>query len=58
MRLTLLVNNHTGYITLTELISKAYQEGQHQGVPMLRQEWIEAQSQRLDCLVRRNERET
>ncbi len=40
-RLTLLVNNHTGYITLTELISKAYQEGQHQGVPMLRQEWIE-----------------
>lgn len=40
-RLTLLVNNHTGYITLTELISKAYQEGQHQGVPMLRLEWIE-----------------
>ena len=40
-QLTLLVNNHTGYITLTELISKAYQEGQHQGVPMLRQEWIE-----------------
>ncbi|MFI3186878.1 MAG: DNA polymerase III subunit alpha [Methylococcaceae bacterium] len=39
-RLTLLVNNHQGYITLTELISKAYQEGQHQGVPMLRQEWI------------------
>ena len=41
-RLTLLVNNHSGYITLTELISKAYQEGQHQGIPMLRQEWIEA----------------
>ena len=41
-RLTLLVNNHIGYITLTELISKAYQEGQHLGVPMLRQEWIEA----------------
>lgn len=40
-RLTLLVNNHAGYITLTELISRAYQEGQHQGVPMLRQEWIE-----------------
>ena len=40
-RLTLLVINHKGYITLTELISKAYQEGQHQGVPMLRQEWIE-----------------
>jgi len=40
-RLTLLVKNHLGYTTLTELISKAYQEGQHQGVPMLRREWIE-----------------
>lgn len=40
-RLTLLANNHTGYVTLTELASKAYQEGQHQGVPMLRREWIE-----------------
>ena len=39
-RLTLLVNNHAGYITLTELISRAYQEGQFQGVPMLRQEWL------------------
>ncbi len=49
-RLTLLVNNHTGYITLTELISKAYQEGQHQGVPMLRQEWIEENHQGLIAL--------
>ncbi|TAN67891.1 MAG: DNA polymerase III subunit alpha [Methylobacter sp.] len=49
-RLTLLVNNHTGYITLTELISKAYQEGQHQGVPMLRQEWIEANHNGLIAL--------
>ncbi len=40
-RLTLLAKNHTGYITLTELTSKAYQEGQHQGVPMLKREWIE-----------------
>ena len=39
-RLTLLVNNHAGYVTLTELISKAYQEGQHQGVPMLKTEWL------------------
>ncbi len=49
-RLTLLVNNHQGYITLTELISKAYQEGQHQGVPMLRQEWIEANHKGLIAL--------
>ena len=40
-RLTLLIKNRKGYIALTELISKAYQEGQHQGVPMLRREWIE-----------------
>ncbi|NOQ35758.1 MAG: DNA polymerase III subunit alpha, partial [Methylococcaceae bacterium] len=39
--LTLLVNNKQGYITLTELISKAYQEGQHQDVPMLRESWLE-----------------
>ena len=39
-RLTLLVNNKQGYITLTELISKAYQEGQHQGVPMLQEAWL------------------
>lgn len=49
-RLTLLVNNHAGYITLTELISKAYQEGQHQGVPMLRQEWIKANHNGLIAL--------
>jgi DNA polymerase-3 subunit alpha len=49
-RLTLLVNNHAGYITLTELISKAYQEGQHQGVPMLRQEWLEENHKGLIAL--------
>ncbi len=38
--LTLLVNNNIGYVTLTELISKAYQEGQHQGVPMIKLEWL------------------
>ena len=49
-RLTLLVNNHTGYITLTELTSKAYQEGQHQGVPMLQRAWIEANHKGLIAL--------
>ncbi len=38
--LTLLVKNLNGYTTLTELISKSYQEGQHQGVPMVQREWI------------------
>ncbi|MEC4748089.1 DNA polymerase III subunit alpha [Methylomicrobium sp. Wu6] len=49
-RLTLLVKNQPGYIALTELISKAYQEGQHQGVPMLRYEWIEANANGLIAL--------
>ncbi|MGR9051774.1 MAG: DNA polymerase III subunit alpha, partial [Gammaproteobacteria bacterium] len=39
--MTLLVKNRRGYTTLTELISKAYREGQHQGIPMLQREWIE-----------------
>lgn len=39
-RLTLLVNNNQGYVSLTELISKAYQHGQQQGVPLLQAEWI------------------
>ncbi|MBE0435778.1 MAG: DNA polymerase III subunit alpha [Methylomicrobium sp.] len=38
--LTLLAKNLNGYTTLTELISKSYQEGQHQGVPMVQREWI------------------
>ncbi len=48
--LTLLVNNQKGYVTLTELISKAYQEGQHQGVPMLQRQWIEQNHQGLIAL--------
>ncbi len=39
-RLTLLVNNKQGYVSLTELISKAYQEGQQQGVPLLQAQWL------------------
>ncbi len=39
--LTLLVKNNTGYVALTELISRAYQEGQTKdGVPLLKREWI------------------
>lgn len=49
-RMTLLVKNRLGYITLMELLSKAYQEGQHQGVPMLRQEWLNANHDGLIAL--------
>ncbi|MEN8259000.1 MAG: DNA polymerase III subunit alpha [Pseudomonadota bacterium] len=49
-RMTLLVQNQPGYITLTELISNAYQKGQHQGVPMLRKEWLESKNDGLIAL--------
>ncbi len=39
-RMTLLVQNEAGYLALKELISRGYQEGQHQGVPMVQQAWI------------------
>ncbi len=48
--LTLLAMNHSGYISLTELISKSYQEGQHLGVPMLQYQWIEQKTTGLIAL--------
>ncbi len=49
-RMTLLARNHQGYITLTELISRAYQEGQYLGVPMLQKQWIADNHQGLIVL--------
>jgi len=40
-RLTLLVHRQSGYTSLTELISKAYQQGQQNGLPMLQRSWLE-----------------
>ncbi len=50
--LTLLAKNQAGYTTLTELISKAYQEGQRQeqDLPMLKKEWIADNHQGLIAL--------
>ncbi len=48
--MTFLVLNKKGYTTLTELISRAYQEGQHQGVPMLKKSWVEENNQGLIAL--------
>jgi len=36
-QLVLLVSNNVGYQNLTNLISKAYQQGQRQGVPTIKQ---------------------
>jgi len=49
-RLTLLVNRQQGYVTLTELISRGYQEGQHLGVPMVQKAWLEANHDGLIAL--------
>jgi DNA polymerase-3 subunit alpha len=49
-RLTLLVQNDQGYRNLTALISRSYQENQHQGVPMLMTEWLEEGNQGLIAL--------
>ncbi|MCK4840450.1 MAG: PHP domain-containing protein, partial [Methylococcales bacterium] len=48
--LTLLVRNQTGYRVLTELISKAYQQGQHLDVPMLKKDWLADNHQGLIAL--------
>jgi DNA polymerase-3 subunit alpha len=49
-RLTLLVRNGAGYGNLTELISRSYIEGQHQGLPTIQAEWLEQHSEGLIAL--------
>jgi DNA polymerase-3 subunit alpha len=49
-RMTLLARNKKGYVTLTELISQGYQQGQHQGIPMLQKDWIAANHEGLIAL--------
>jgi len=39
-RVVLLAENNTGYRHLTELLSQGYCEGQHDGQPMLKREWL------------------
>jgi DNA polymerase-3 subunit alpha len=46
-RLTLLAQNRDGYRVLTELLSRSYQENQHQGVPMIMEDWLESGNQGL-----------
>jgi DNA polymerase-3 subunit alpha len=48
--LSLYVQNETGYRTLTELISRAYRENQHQGVPQVMPDWLETTNQGLIAL--------
>ncbi len=49
-RFVLLCQNQQGYLNLSRLLSKAYIEGQHFGVPMLDLDWLEGQTDGLICL--------
>jgi DNA polymerase-3 subunit alpha len=43
-RLTLLCKDPGGYQNVTNLITRAYLEGQEKGVPLLRSDWLDAQT--------------
>lgn len=49
-RITLLAMNNTGYLNLTELLSRAWLEGQRLGKPHLNFAWLSAQSEGLIVL--------
>ncbi len=51
--ITLLATNQTGYHNLTQLISRAYQEGQIQGKPFLQRQWVNELSEGLIVLCGR-----
>ncbi|TSA22901.1 MAG: DNA polymerase III subunit alpha [Betaproteobacteria bacterium] len=41
-RMVLLVQDHAGYLRLSELLTRAYRENQPRGLPLLRPEWLDA----------------
>jgi len=49
-RLVLLCQNREGYLNLCQLLSKGYLEGQYQGTPYLRRDWISRHSNGLIAL--------
>ena len=48
--LVLLCQNVEGYRSLARLLSRAYREGQARGEPLVRREWVEAESEHLIAL--------
>lgn len=48
--LVLLVQDADGYKNLSELLSKAFREGQHQGKPIIKKEWLHGQTDGLIAL--------
>ncbi|PPE72265.1 DNA polymerase III subunit alpha [Solimonas fluminis] len=53
-RLTLLVQNDTGYRNLTKLISLAYTDGQQRGTPLVKREWLAPHAEGLIALTGRD----
>jgi DNA polymerase III subunit alpha len=53
-RLTLLVQDDSGYRNLSKLISLAYTQGQERGQPLIRWDWIESRAQGLIALTGRD----
>jgi DNA polymerase-3 subunit alpha len=49
-RLKLLCQNAAGYRNLTELVSRSYQQGQHNGQPLLLREWFHGHADGLIAL--------
>lgn len=49
-QITLLVRNQTGYQNLTQLISRAYLEGQVHGLPCIRRSWLKELGEGLIAL--------
>ncbi len=48
--ITLICMDHNGYLNLSKLISRAYMDGQHGGVPVLEREWLSAHAGGLIAL--------
>lgn len=48
--IVLLCQNDKGYLNLTRLVSKAYQEGQYQGRPQVHHPWIKSHAEGLIAL--------
>lgn len=49
-RFVLLCTDMVGYLNMSRLLSRAYIEGQHLGVPMLDLDWLDGQTDGLICL--------
>ncbi|MDX1757660.1 MAG: DNA polymerase III subunit alpha [Marinobacter sp.] len=49
-RITLLARNQTGYLHLTEIISRGYTEGQRYGKPIIQRAWLEEKAEGLIAL--------